>query len=210
MEADSTTGNRIFVSLLNGEPMTENMLRDVKLVIEAALDMQHRNVEELPIIIDEWDVSRGRITIIPGGHASQANGDKLIKTINERLRVHGARLRAQWDHQLPRVARLTVKFSGGGDPKELIESELVGVLRLNGWPTSGPNSVRGQVRFLHTIRTAEDDPDYRLVRFEASPAIVALIQAKDGYMYIGKGRGTVQSGKKPVKRDSNVHYYLQK
>ena len=209
-EAEITSGRTIFVSLHNGEPMAENMLRDAQLVIEAALDLQYRNPEELPIIIDEWDESRGRLTIIPGGHASQANGDRLIRIINERLRVHNTRLRAQWDHELPRVARLTVKFSSGGDAQELIEGELVGITRLNGWPTSGPNSVRGQVRYLHTIRSDEENPTHRLVRFEASPAVVALIQGRDGLIHIGRGRGTVQSGKKAVKRDSSVNYYLQK
>ena len=125
--------------------------------------------------------------------------------INKQIRVDGMHLRGTWNHELPRVAPLTVRFSGGGNPKELIEDENIGIVRLNRWPAE----LQGQVRYLSTLPSKEDPPGYRVIRFEASLGVVARIQKAGGTLHIGRSKGTVQSNKKPVKQGSNVTFRLQ-
>ena len=117
---------------------------------------------------------------------------------------NGGHLHARWNFQLPRVARLTIRAGSRGDPQELIEDEVLGIARLNRWP----DHLRGQVRFTGTIPS--DDPNYRLIRFEASPEVVAQIQSQGGSIHIGRYLGTVQSGKKAVKRGATINFVLQK
>ena len=185
--------------------MSPNQAREAWAAIDDALELQHRNLAELPILTSDWQHRRGRISIIMGGPESQLDGDRLIRMINERVLVNGSRLRATWNHQLPRVARLTVRAGIRGNAEDLIEDDGIGIVRLNRWPAH----LRGQVRYLGTI-PSEDDTNYRLIRFEASPAIVQLIQEANGTMFIGRYHGTVQSGKRPVKMGSTINYVLQK
>ena len=56
----------------------------------------------------------------------------------------------------------------------------------------------------------EEGSNYRLVRFEATEAVVDLIQGQNGLISIGLDRATVQNNKTPVKRGSRVVYRLQK
>ena len=203
-------GHRVIAYMSNGAALTPNQAREMWDIIDEALEQQQRNQAELPILVNDWQPRRGRLSIIPGGVGpdNQSNGDQLISLINDRLNlatmVNGAHLHARWNFQLPRVARLTIRAGSRGDPQELIESETLGIARLNRWPAH----LRGGVRFTGTIPS--EDPNYRLIRFEASPEVVAQIQAQGGSIHIGRLLGTVQSGKKAVKRGANINFVLQK
>ena len=159
--------------MTNGAVLNANQAAEMWEIIDEALERQQRNPAEAPILTNDWQHRRGRLSIIPGGvgQDNQSNGDRLIRMINEDLSLatlnNGARLHARWNHQLPRVARLTIRAGSRGDPQELIESETLGVARLNRWPAH----LRNGVRFTGTIPS--DDPNYRLIRFEASPEVVA-------------------------------------
>ena len=186
--------------------MSQRQSREVWDVVDEAIEVQQRNRTEPPIRMEKWELVKGWISITLGGSHSQDDGNRIIRIVNGGLRYNGQRLRAQWNHQLPRVARLTIKAGRRGDPSELIEDEGMGIVRLNEWP----EAVRGQVRYISTIASDVEDPDHRLIRFEASPEVVRLIQDSQGSIWIGRYKGTVQSGKKNVKHGSPVKYYLQK
>ena len=202
--------HRVIAFMTNGMMLSASQATEMWEIIDEALERQQRNPAELPILTNDWQHRRGRLSIIPGGagQENQSNGDRLIRMINEELNlatlINGARLHARWNHQLPRVARLTIRAGSRGDPQELIESETLGIARLNRWPAH----LRGGVRFTGTIPS--DDPNYRLIRFEASPEVVAQIQAQGGSIHIGRHLGTVQSGKKAVKRGTTINFVLQK
>ena len=134
-----------------------------------------------------------------------SRGDMWLSRRKSHMWRLSPRLRAVWNHQLPRVARLTVRAGTRGNAEDLIEDDGIGIVRLNRWP----EHLRGQVRYLGTI-PSEDDSNYRLIRFEASPAVVQQIQEANGMMFVGRHLGTVQSGKRPVKRGSTINYVLQK
>ena len=209
-DEDDEGTHRVLVFMSNGAMMTPSQASDNWDLIDEALELQQRNQAELPILVNDWQHRRGRISIIPGGTGedNQSNGDRLIRLINHDLSLaslnNGARMHARWNHQLPRVARLTIRAGSRGDPQELIEHESLGIARLNRWP----EHLRGGVRYTGTIPS--DDPNYRLIRFEASPEVVAQIQSQGGSIHIGRYLGTVQSGKKAVKRGSSINYVLQK
>ena len=130
--------------------------------------------------------------------------------INDRVQLSGGRrVRAQWNHELERVAELTIRFSGSGVPVELIEDPILGLVRMNRWP----QELRRQVRFLQMVSPEEEGrtlSNFRIIRFEAHPEVVRRIQERDGSIYIGKDKGTVMANKKPLTKNLTVNYKLQK
>ena len=192
--------------------MTERQSEEVRASIEKLIDRLLANVEEFPINIDKWNHQNGRLVLTPGGPDALEDGERLIQMINDTIKLQGRRVRAQWNHNLERVADLTIKFSGSGVPVELIEDPVFGLVRMNRWPAE----LRKKVRFLQLVSAAEDEEEgqapsrYRIIRFEAHPEVVRLIQERDGSIYIGKDKGTVKSNKKPLTKGAQVLYKLQK
>ena len=154
--------------------------------------------------MEDWESKRGRISISLGA-GGRANGDRLIQLIS-RIQFNGAPVRAQWNHEWPRVARLTIRAGRRGNPEDLVEDPNMGIARLNGWP----DYIRSQLRYLGTIASEEPNPDYRLFRIEVSPEVVGLIQQANGLIFIGRHRGTVRQGSRDVKKGANIRYVLQK
>ena len=204
--------HRIIVTPSNGAEMTERQSEEVRASIEKLIDRLLANVEEFPINIDKWNHQNGRLVLTPGGPDALEDGERLIQMINDTIKLQGRRVRAQWNHNLERVADLTIKFSGSGVPVELIEDPVFGLVRMNRWPAE----LRKKVRFLQLVSAAEDEEEgqapsrYRIIRFEAHPEVVRLIQERDGSIYIGKDKGTVKSNKKPLTKGAQVLYKLQK
>ena len=87
---------------------------------------------------------------------------------------------------------------------ELIEDPHLGLVATNEWP----EELQGQVRFVSSQN--EEGSNYRLIRFEATEAVVTRIQEAGGYVFIGFDRATVQNNKKPCKRGTQIVYRLQK
>ena len=155
------------------------------------------------IRVDKWKAARGGWILTPGGSNPHLNGSRLIQLV-DRVRVEGHRFRAAWNTDMPRHATLVARFNGGGNARELIEDPHLGLVATNEWP----EELQGQVRFVSSQQ--EDGSNYRLVRFEATEAVVTRIQEQNGLVSIGLDRATVQNNKTPVKRGSQVVYRLQK
>ena len=202
--------HRIFVTLPNGAEMSEDQAEEARNAIEKLIDQQHRNVEEFPINVDKWNFQNGRLGLTPGGPDALEDGERLVQMINDRVQLSGGRrVRAQWNHELERVAELTIRFSGSGVPVELIEDPILGLVRMNRWP----QELRRQVRFLQMVSPEEEGrtlSNFRIIRFEAHPEVVRRIQERDGSIYIGKDKGTVMANKKPLTKNLTVNYKLQK
>ena len=117
---------------------------------------------------------------------------------------------AKWNHDLARVAILTIRFSGSGVPIELIEDPILGLVRMNRWPVE----FRRQIRFLQMVSPDEEEgqapSDHRVIRFECQQEVVKRIQEANGAIYIGKDKGTVHFKSKPLTKGVNVSYKLQK
>ena len=189
--------------------MSRDLARAVHNAIEEEIWQQQRTSPDSAILTDDWQPRRGGWVVIPGGADPQANGARLIQMVNNRVRVNGHRLRADWNTNLPRHAVLTVRFRSHGNPQDLLEDPVTGVVSLNRQAqVPWPRALQGQIRFLSVH--PEEGSQFRLARFEASSEVVRYIQENNGSMYIGGSRGTVQSNKKDVKKGMQVAYRLQK
>ena len=80
----------------------------------------------------------------------------------------------------------------------------LGLIATNEWP----EELQGQVRFISVEQ--EEGSHARLIRFEATEAVVQLIQEEGGTISIGSDSATIRNNKKPVKRGTNIVYRLQK
>ena len=205
--------HRLFITFASGAEVTERQAEEARVAIEKLIDQQHRNVEEFPINVDNWKFQEGtgRLSLTPGGPDALEDGEKLLQMINDRIKISGRRVRAQWNHDLERVAILTIRFSGSGVPIELIEDPILGLARLNRWPAE----FRSKIRFLQMVSPNEEEgqnlpSNHRVIRFEAHPEVVRLIQERDGAIYIGKDKGTVFANKKLLTKGAAVNYKLQK
>ena len=146
--------------------------------------------------------------LTPSGTNPTLNGSRILQMVS-RIQVNGHRFRASWNTDLPRRASLVARFLGSGNPSELINDPFLGLVATNEWPAE----LQGQVRFIGSKSEAQPNSRgevARLIRFEASPEVVAQIQAQGGSIHIGRLLGTVQSGKKAVKRGANINFVLQK
>ena len=167
---------------------------------------------EFPIVIDKWNFLKARLTVTPGGPDALEDGERLREMVNDRLahRINGRRVIAKWNHDLARVAILTIRFSGSGVPIELIEDPILGLVRMNRWPVE----FRRQIRFLQMVGKDEEEgkvpSNFRVIRFEAQQEVVKKIMDSDGAIYIGKDKGTVYFKSKPLTKGINVSYKLQK
>ena len=122
----------------------------------------------------------------------------------DRIRINGLRFRAVWNTELPRQATLTARLAGGGQAQELIEDETLGLIATNEWP----QELQGQVRFVSVQQ--EEGSNYRIISFEATEAVVRLIQAENGVISLGSDSATIRNNKKPCKKGSSIVYRLQK
>ena len=205
--------HRLIVTPSDGSEMTERQSDEVRTATEALIEEQQRNPNEFPIVIDKWLHMRGRLTVTPGGPDALEDGERLRELINDRVRVrvNNRRVLARWNHELERVAVLTIRFSGSGVPIELIEDPILGLVRMNRWPAE----LRNQIRFLQMVTSSEEDgqnvpSNHRVIRFEAQQEVVKRILEKDGAIYIGKDKGTVYYKSKPLTKGTSISYKLQK
>ena len=204
--------HRIIVTPSDDSEMSERQSDEIRIAAEKLIEAQQRNPEEFPIVIDKWNHQKGRLTITPGGPDALEDGERLREMINDRVavRVNGRRVLARWNHELDRVAVLTIRFSGSGVPVELIEDPILGLVRMNRWPVQ----FRSKVRFLQMVSPAEEEgrvpSNHRVIRFEAQPEVVQRILDVDGAIYIGKDKGTVHYKSKPLTKGTQVSYKLQK
>ena len=184
--------------------MSSNLAKDLKRAIEAELFALLRNRTEDPIYINDWQPKRGGWVVTLESEDLQPQGDRLIKIINDRIRVQGQRFKADWNYNLPKHAIMTARFTSSGNPQELLEDPDIGVVRMNRWP----EHLQGKIRFLKIKN--EEGSQCRLARFEGPEELVQLIKAKQGLMRVGFENATVHSGKKLMQGDSPVVYRLQK
>ena len=204
--------HRLIVTPSDDSEMTERQSDEIRAAAEKLIDAQQRNPQEYPIVIDKWSHQRGRLAITPGGPDALEDGERLREMINDRvsIRVNGRRVIARWNHELARVAVLTIRFSGSGVPVELIEDQILGLVRMNRWPVE----FRSKIRFLQMVSPSEEEgpipSNFRVVRFEAQPEVVQRILDADGAIYIGKDKGTVYYKSKPLTKGTNISYKLQK
>ena len=190
------------------------MNTQMELAFRAALERQmteftrrERNSPNfVRIQLDRWDTRRGGWVLTPGGANPHLNGSRIIQLV-DRVRVtindREYSFRANWNSDLPRLATMSARFNGGGNPVELIEDPDLGLVASNDWP----EELQGQVKFISAQQ--EKGSDYRLVRFEATENVAELIQACDGLVYIGFDRGTIQNNKKDCRRGVPIVYRLQ-
>ena len=81
----------------------------------------------------------------------------------------------------------------------------LGLVATNEWP----EELQGQVRYVG-VEQEGGTSNHRVIRFEATEAVVRHIQQAGGTIAIGFGRCTIRSNGKPVKAGSTVVYRLQK
>ena len=205
-DSDDGGTHRLIVTPINGVAMTEQQAQELRREIEALLNVQHQNPEEFAIVISDWSYRRGRLIITPGGPDALEDGVKVLRWINDRVRVNGMRFRGVWNHELTRVASLTIRFSGPGAPEDLIEGSLAGLARINRWPAE----FRHQIRFQQLVHEDEAPGTHRIIRFEATPEVVQRILDADGWIFIGTDRGSVYFNKKTLTKNSTVTYHFQK
>ena len=204
--------HRLIIQPSDESEMSERQSNEIRAAAEKLIERQQRNTEEFPIVIDRWNHQRGRLTVTPGGPDALEDGERLREMVNDRLgiRVNGRRILARWNHDLERVAVLTIRFSGSGVPIELIEDPILGLVRMNRWPVE----FRSQVRFLQMVGPQEEEgrvpSNFRVIRFEAHPQVVQRIMERDGAIYIGKDKGSVYFKSKPLIKGTIVTYKLQK
>ena len=154
--------------------------------------------------IDAWKDRRGSLMLTPSGANPHLNGSRIIQ-LTDRIQIDGLSFRATWNTELPRHALLTARFDGTGSPSELIEDPHLGLVATNEWP----EELQGQVRYVG-VEQEGGTSNHRVIRFEATEAIVNHIQRAGGTIAIGFGRCTIRSNRKPVKAGSTVVYRLQK
>ena len=204
--------HRLIVAPSDDSEMSEQKSNEIRAATEKLIEGQQRNTEEYPIVIDKWNHQRGRLTVTPGGPDALEDGERLREMINDRVKVraNGKRILARWNHDLERVAVLTIRFSGSGVPIELIEDPILGLVRMNRWPVE----LRRQVRFLQMVSPSEEEgrvpSNYRVIRFEAHAEVVRRIMDNDGAIYIGRDKGTVFFKSELLTKGRNVTYRLQK
>ena len=187
--------------------MNEAMEQSFRAALEAemrAFWARERDRSTIPLRINTWTARRGDYVLTPGGSNPHLNGSRLIQLV-DRINVGGQRFTAAWNSDLPRIATLTARFNGGGNAQEMVEDPHFGLITTNEWS----QDLQGQVRFV-SVQQEERNSGYRLIRFEATEAIVNLIQAAGGTISIGFGRATVENNKKSVKRGATIVYKLQK
>ena len=207
-EEEEEGTRRVIITQANGQPMTTDMEQAFKQALEKemsafwARERAHSGAA-VPLRLRTWSASRGGWVVTPTGSNPHLNGSRLIQLV-DRVRVNGHRFRAIWNSDLPRQATLTARFAGGGDARELIEDDTFGLITTNEWDPE----LRGQVRFVEARR--EEGSNYRIIRFEATEAVVQLIQAEGGVISIGFDSATIYNNKKPCKRGTPVVYRLQK
>ena len=197
------------VQLANGASMSRQMEEEFKAALEAEMrslmirQRNHRNLVRMRV--EAWTPRRGGYVLTPGGADPTLNGSRIIDMVS-RIRVNGQRLIARWNYDLPQHATLMARFNGTGDARELIEDPFLGLIATNEWP----GDLQGQVRFIKVQKEENPDKGFRLIRFEATEAVVRRIQAANGTIYLGFGKATVENNKNPVKEGSTVVYRLQK
>ena len=197
------------IQMADGSPMTKQMREDVKKALEEemrALMIRERASRNLVRMrVENWATRRGGYVLTPGGANPTLNGNRIIQ-LAQRIRIKGRRVIARWNYNLPQHATLMARFNGSGDARELIEDAHLGLVATNEWPAE----LQGQVRFIKVQQEANPASGYRLIRFEASEAIVRRIQQAGGTIYLGFDKATVECNKVPVKEGSKVVYRLQK
>ena len=208
-QTEDEDGHRVVIRMANGASMNRQMEEELRTALESemrALMIRERSNRNLVRMrVEEWTPRRGGFVLTPGGANPTLNGNRII-LMAQRIRVGGQRVVASWNYQLPQHATLMARFNGSGDARELIEDPFLGLIATNGWPAE----LQGQVRFVKVQKEDKPDKGYRLIRFEATEAVVKRIQAAGGTIYLGFGTATVENNKNPVKEGSTVVYRLQK
>ena len=195
--------------MANGTSMSKQMEDDVKKALEAEMrslmvrERSNRNL--IRMRVENWTTRRGGYVLTPGGANPTLNGNRIIDMAS-RIRINGQQVTARWNYDLPQHATLMARFSGTGDARELIEDSFLGLVATNEWP----EELQGQVRFMKVTKEDKPSSGFRLIRFEATEAVVRRIQAANGTIYLGFGKATVENNKTPVKEGSRVVYRLQK
>ena len=208
-QTEDEEGHRVVVRMANGAPMSKQMEEEFKAALESEMrammirERSNRNLVRMRV--ETWTPRRGGYVLTPGGANPTLNGHRIIQMAHC-IRVSGQCVVASWNYELPQHATLMARFNGTGDARELIEDAFLGLVATNEWP----EGLQGQVRFVKVQKEENPSSTFRLIRFEATEAVVKRIQAAGGTIYLGFGKATVENNKNPVKKGSTVVYRLQK
>ena len=153
------------------------MTRETAAAFRTALEVEIRtlmvrersNHNLVRLRVEQWRPGLGGWVLTPSWANPNLNGARIIQ-LTDRVNINGQRFQARWNTDMPRHPTLVARFSGGGNPTELIEDPFLGLVATNEWD----EDPQGQVRFVSAQQ--ESNSTYRLVRFEATEAIVNLIQ----------------------------------
>ena len=175
--------------------------------IEAAVDHHNENLSEeegvMPIRILDPDWDRGRFHIVP---ADASAGDQVIDLINNKIKLPGHKLRAAWNHDLPKTAVISLRYKSVAerrDHRQLIEDPKKGLARMNGWKVEGK-----EITFIH----AKADPNNANIQFvtvQVSERICKEIQKQQGKLWISGGTATAQWSNKDLTPEVKVNFSFQ-
>ena len=176
--------------------------------MEAAIDHYNENLAEdedtMPIRCLDPDWDRGRFFIIP---ADVSAGDQVIDLINTKIKLPGHKIRAAWNHDLPKTAIISLRYKSVAekrDHRKLIEDPKKGIARMNGWKKTGEK----EITFCHA-KADPKDANIQFVTIQVSERICKLIQAQQGQLWISGGTATAQWSNKDLTPDVEVNFRFQ-
>ena len=181
--------------------LTKKMWETFQARFAAAVDVQHDDLDQQPILIKEHWCYGGRITIEPANQHSQG---LICDIVANKIVVQGHKFRPILSKDLPATATVVFRIEVAGAVEDLIMCPKRGVARLNGWAAE----ARKGLRVLKSDRDAATT-GVRFVRVAATAEAVNHIKKQGGVVYIGSGQASVQWKKQSLKEGVEVSFTQQ-
>ena len=202
VESIAGPGGKLLGADLQHQDLTQFRMRLEKHIEDYNGQLEDDSDEEAINIMAPW-IERGKIILVP---SSVEVGRQLIEIVNDRLKLTGHRIRANWNVALPLTATISIRYESfsGTDPRTLIEDAKKGIAKLNRWTKLTEREIMFQ--------SASSDPQKQHVKFATvivSKRICGLIQKQRGRLWISGGQATAQWRGKDLTEDLDVQFTYQ-
>ena len=161
--------------------------------------VQQEDLDQTPILLDDVWFHGGRVFIEP---ANEESRDKVVAIVKDKIQVNGHSFLPQLSKDLPPTVTLSFRLEGPGKVDALLLCPKRGICRLNGWDPSLAKGIR-------VLKYPDSDTGVRYVRVACTEEVVAQIKRKEGLVYCGVGRASVQWKKQLVRSDLEITFTSQ-
>lgn len=180
-------------------PFTKGMWDKFKARFSHLVAEQQEDLEQAPILLDEFWFHGGRAIIEPANEESQG---KVVAIVKDKVQVNGHSFLPQLSIEMPPTCTLSFRVDSPGKADKLLLCPSRGICRLNGWPAAVAKGIR-------ILRYPDTDNGVRFIRVSCTEEVVDLIKLKGGLIHCGIARASVQWKRQLLRSDLEVTFNSQ-